>query len=112
MPKFFSNNSPIHDAKHIVVIGDGPSAMIVSIKLKQIGVKDVTMIGPRIGDYSRSGDFISEVFDEVEKAISPLKIGKTANNHIKDLEKLLYAHCKDLGIKFINKKFSRFIPKK
>lgn len=91
-------------------MGDGPAAMITCIKLSLLGVKHLTLVGPRIGNYIRSGEFNREVFEQVNAAISPLTItipneyGSSAN-YIRNLEKQLYAYVQQLNINCIRKKF-------
>ncbi|STX51586.1 Uncharacterised protein [Legionella busanensis] len=111
-------NHHLINAKKIIVIGDGPAAMITCIKLAQLGVTDITLIGPRIGYYIRSGEFNHEVFESVNKIIYPLSIkippsyyGSSAN-YIRNLEKQLYTHIKQLNIKCVKKKFVTFINNK
>ncbi|WP_131783740.1 hypothetical protein [Legionella gresilensis] len=106
------------NAKKIIVIGDGPAAMITCIKLAQLGVTDITLIGPRIGYYIRSGEFNHEVFESVSKIIYPLTIKippsyyGSSVNYIRNLEKQLYPLIKQLNIKCIKKKFVTFINDK
>lgn len=109
------NLQKIH-AKKIVVIGDSSSAMTVSIALSLLGL-NITLVGPRLGYYIRSGELNTAVFRAVNSAISPLTIaipglyGSSAN-YIRNLEKQLYTHVQNLGIPCIKKKFLTFIGNK
>lgn len=107
-PKANANKSnlPIN-AKDIIIVGDGPAALVLAIRLKQKGL-DVTLIGPRLGEYTRSGDYVENVFSDISEAIKPLAITTTENRHIKDIEKQLHQHAEALGIRFIKSKFTKF----
>ena len=98
--------------KDIVIIGDGPAALMIAIKLKQKGVQNVTVVGPRLGDYTRSGDYQLFVFDKVEEAIAPLKITPSEGCHIKDIERQLYSYATSMDIKLIKGKFDGFANQK
>lgn len=92
----------------IVIIGDGPIALMIAIKLKQQKVKNVSVVGLRHGEYTRSGDVALKVFEDVSKAIAPLEVKPSHGQHIKDIERQLYIHAKTLGVTFINQMFVGF----
>lgn len=98
--------------KKIVLIGDGPIALLAAVKLKQKGVTDVTIAGSRLGNFTRSNDAVSDVFNIISTAIAPLSITPSYGRHIKDVERELYIHAKKLGVKFIKKNFDSFLENK
>lgn len=102
---------PVH-GKRIVIIGDGPIALLAAVRLKQQGIEDVTVAGPRLGSFTRANDIIPCVFENISSAISPLSIDPSYAYHIKDIERQLYTHANKLGVKFINKKFDGFSENK
>src|SRR6185437_7149083 len=91
----------------IVIVGDGPIALLNAITLNKKGVKNITVVGPRLGEFTRSGDVVSEVFTDMAEAAG-FEIPLTPGQHIKDLERALYHHAKTLDIKFIKKSFFEF----
>lgn len=103
---------PIINAKKIVVIGDGPIALAVAIALKNQGI-DVCIVGPRLGHYTRSGDFRDDVVTkEINRLIDPHKIEDTPSLHLKDIERQLYNIVLQLDILPIPKEFSGYIDNK
>jgi hypothetical protein len=97
------------NAKKIVIIGDGPVGLAQAIALKNRGL-DVTIVGPRLGQYTRSGDFRPNVVTrEINDLIFPEKIGDTPGRHLKDLERQLYAIAQKLNITLIKQEFSGFV---
>lgn len=108
----------ILNAKKIIVIGDGPAAMITCIKLHHLGVTHLTLVGPRIGSYVRSGEFNREVFQKVNRAIAPSSIiapgeyVSSSINYIRNVEKQLYNIIQALKITCVKKKFVTFMGNK
>ena len=96
-------------AKTIVLLGDGPMALIAAVYLKNMGVQDITVVGPHLGEFHRSGDFHREVFPAVSNALN-ISIIPTNSRHIKDVERQVYEHAQTagLGITFIKQKFLGF----
>lgn len=102
------NNTITLEAKEVVVIGDGPAALVAAIQLNQANV-NVTLVGPRLGKYVRSGDHVPEVIDVINQSITPQKIINTPSRHIKDVEKQLYLIVEKLGIPQIKAAFYGFV---
>jgi hypothetical protein len=94
-------------AKNVVIIGDGPMAFVTAIVLKERGV-NVTLVGPRIDDFTRSGDYDEEVFDAISELIAPIKIIPSSGRHIKDIERQLLDNAKKLGVNIVKKTFIDF----
>ncbi len=94
--------------KDIVIIGDGPMGFIAAIKLQQCGVKNITLVGPRIGAFTRSGDYKDGMFEAVAAAIEPLPLVSTSTRHIKEIERQLHPHALNADISIIKKKLIGF----
>ncbi len=92
----------------VYIIGDGPEAHLTAIKLKQKGMKNVVMIGMRFQAFTRSASFNLEVFDRISASIAPLEIKPSDSFHIKDVERELHPHAKELGVQLIDGKFDGF----
>ncbi|MBS0351790.1 MAG: hypothetical protein JSR33_11525, partial [Proteobacteria bacterium] len=96
----------------LVFIGDSTAALLNAIFFAQRGVKNISVIGPRLGEYTRSGDLIPEVFEKVSQLIAPLEVIPSEGYHIKDIERQMYKHAKKMAIQFIKSSFSHFGPKR
>jgi hypothetical protein len=94
--------------KNIVVIGDGPSALAFAVKLKQKGVSNVTLVGPRLGEFVRPGDLVPDTFNRVSALITPLLVKPSKGFHLKDVERQLYTYAQKLNVSLIKMKFDSF----
>lgn len=91
-----------------VIVGGGPNGLYLAIKLYQAGVKDILVVDPRAGHYTRPGHIIGEAFEHAEDSLGvlfsdsdePISFG-----HIKDIERVLYSHAVSLGIDICAQKF-------
>lgn len=92
-----------------VIVGAGPTGLYFSIKLKQLGVKEVLVIDPRAGKYSRQGYLVDEVFERVAASIGE-EIKPSPSQHIKDLEYSLYDIALQHQVKIENWEFKGFDP--
>lgn len=90
------------------VIGDGPEAHLMAIKLKQKGMQNVFIIGMRFDEFTRSASFNLAVFNKLSESIAPLEVTPSPSRHIKEAERQLHEHAKKLGIVFICGKFICF----
>lgn len=106
-----SDQSIKHNLKNIVIIGDGPIALIAAIKFKHMGV-DVTVVGPRLNEFYRSGDIDPQVFNKINEFLAPFKIKPSAGSHIKDIERQAYKIAESLKVNFVKKKFHDFSNKR
>lgn len=102
MPRSTANIIPVQ-GKDIVIIGDGPIGLLAALLLKLNGVASVTLVGPRLGEFARSGDINPKVFKTAEAAIAPLTVKPSETYHLKDIERQLYSHAQDLGITLLKK---------
>lgn len=85
--------------KNIVIIGAGPIGLALAILLARRGVRNIAVVDPRAGEYSRSNDFLKEVF-EFFSIILKIPIESTKERYIKDLENELLAYACTLEITF------------
>ena len=95
--------------ENIVIVGAGPIGLYIAIKLRQMGVENVTVIDPRADKYTytRPGRLNPGVFSFLKYHIGT-KIKESSSLHIKDVERSLFdiaiaagVHIQRLGfIKF------------
>jgi hypothetical protein len=98
----------------VYIIGDGPSAYLSAIKFKQKGMKNVVIIGTRFDAFTRSASFNSAVFDKISKSIAPLEVKPSplGSRQIKEAERQLIKHARELGVSFIQGKLEGFENRK
>lgn len=96
-----------------VIIGAGPIGLIAAIKLKKMGVENVTVYDPRAGTYTRPGILNDDDFSNTSETIGENQNNPTVSppslkgqaNHIKMLERQLFQVATSLGIHFEKKAF-------
>ncbi|QDP72311.1 hypothetical protein FOG18_06950 [Legionella israelensis] len=90
----------------IVVIGAGPAGLYTAIKLRKEGirVKDIIVIDPRAGIYTRPGHLNENAFRKAETGIG-VSFWSGNKGHIKDFERQLYQQAEKLGINIEQKQF-------
>lgn len=81
-----------------VVVGAGPMGLFMAIKLKQMGVKNITVIDPRAGNYTRPGDIDPANFVKLGEEIGHLDAfsmyrGKLSSDKILEMEKKTLSNC-------------------
>ncbi|KTD50431.1 hypothetical protein Lqui_1756 [Legionella quinlivanii] len=97
--------------KTICIAGDGPVGLYLAIRLTQLGVKNVKLIGKREGVYTRPGQVTIQTFENISDKINHrLFVHRSsdnhiANNHLKELERELYQYAVSLNIQFIHQSF-------
>lgn len=96
------------NAEKIVFVGGGPIGLAQAIALKQMGL-DVSIVDPRLGRFTRSGDHSDDVTSEINKLINPFDIVNTTGSHIKMLQRQLFEIVEELEIPCYKQKFSNFI---
>ncbi|ASQ46029.1 ubiquitin-activating E1 family protein [Legionella clemsonensis] len=92
----------------VVIIGDGPSGLYAAIRLKQAGVKNIKVIGPRDGKYVRPGHINFSVFTRAEEGVGRKLRASTKTAHIKDIERKLYKLALNMGITIEKGTFVKF----
>ena len=90
--------SKTHRMSHVVIVGAGPNGLFTALRLKQKGVKNVTVVDAGAGEYTRKGDFSPHVFTELEKMLDDLPIVPSHARHIHNLEDQLFAQAQTKGV--------------
>ncbi|MHB1949001.1 MAG: FAD-dependent oxidoreductase [Gammaproteobacteria bacterium] len=103
--------SKTHPMSHIAIAGAGPSGLFLAIRLKQLGIKNVVVVDPRAGTYSRSTDFHPGVFAYLSMVLQ-IPIPPSIGFHIKDVERILFGLAKDFGVVFHRQSFTAFSKKR
>src|SRR5579871_4592018 len=97
--------------KNIVIAGAGPIGLYLAIKLKQLGVTNVTVVDPRAGSYSRNGVIDASVFANLERRLG-LPVSHSSSRHIKDAERALLGIATKLGVHIKRGEGTTFTGKK
>jgi hypothetical protein len=103
-------SSEQYPLKHWVIVGAGPVGLAYALHLKNKNVGKILLIDPRMGDYTRSGDFVDEVFDDLSDLLGT-EVQSSYANHIKDCENALLSEIQlDPGpITLLNARFKNFL---
>jgi hypothetical protein len=88
----------------VVIIGAGPAGLHAAIRLYQCGVKNLLVIDPRAGTYTRAGSLRPAVSRHAEYFTGFLF---TPFRHIKDFERQFHQQAVALGIRITNHAFVR-----
>ncbi len=102
--------------KEIIIVGAGPMALYLAIRLRQEGIKasDILIIDPRAGEYYRPGHINADIFQKMASLLiahgagSLNLAGLRPSNamHIKEMERGLYEILKrDYGVDVSKKRF-------
>ncbi len=88
--------------KKIVIAGAGSIGLYLAIQFVQRGIapKNILILDPRLGKYTRPGHLDHEIFLTIIGRIPALQTELTLDKqkHIKDLERMLYRQAEILGI--------------
>ena len=94
---------------YLIVVGAGPAGLYTAIKLRKAGIRDLVVYDPRAKEYIRPGHLNKNVFEKVEEGIDK-KFWLGQDGHIKELERILYAEARALGIAVEKKYFKGLHP--
>lgn len=90
----------------VVIAGAGPIGLHLALTLVQEGLspREILIIDPRAGHYTRPGHVTSYVFEVVYKSLK-LRKDEYVIGHIKDIERELYALVQKKKIPVLNERF-------
>lgn len=94
--------------KKVVIVGAGPIGLYLAYKLHHAGVKEIVIVDPRAGIYTRPGHVHVTTFSLLKEKINGTFSTDITHGHIKDIERLLYDTIINLPILIEKKEFLRF----
>ncbi|MDR3443511.1 MAG: FAD-dependent monooxygenase [Legionella sp.] len=93
----------------VVIIGAGPIGLYLANKLHKAGVQSMTVFDPRADTYTRPGHVNPSVMAKIRGELGQAPIAQVSKpDHIKDVERALYAKNMQLQITIEKKNFVRF----
>lgn len=90
----------------IAIVGAGPVGLYAALKLIKSGVnpKEITIIDPRHGNYTRPGHLNTRIFNEAYQGLGMPQTRRTVG-HICELEDILYQLLQKTSVNFVRQKF-------